>query len=191
MGTPVRGRVVVGVDDSPAGLRTLRVAVTQARLRDRELVAVRAFSPPRDREPQVRLAFGLPGSGGASQSWRRELAARERQALSIVERAFGQAMGVVPDTVRVRSLAVPGLPGPVLVDSDGWENDLLVVGTSASRHPLALTRLFRRSVSCYCAARAACPVLLVPPHELAREVGSRHRPWRRRELENLLTTGLR
>jgi nucleotide-binding universal stress UspA family protein len=189
MGETLRGRVVVGVDDSPAGLRTLRTAVTQARLRDRELVAVRAFSLPRDREPRrpVQQAYGLcdPGALGPSQSWRREMAGRQQQALSRIERAFGQAMGEVPDTVEMRWLATPGSPGPVLVESAYQEDDLLVVGTSAARH----RRLFRRSVSRYCVARAACPVLLVPPHALAREVGRRHRPWRRRELEHLLTAG--
>jgi nucleotide-binding universal stress UspA family protein len=53
---PARGgaaaRVVVGVDDSPGGLAALRCAVRQARSRDAELVAVRAW------------ALGLPRQGG-------------------------------------------------------------------------------------------------------------------------------
>jgi nucleotide-binding universal stress UspA family protein len=183
-----RGRVIVGVDDSLTGLRTLRAAVAEARCRHRELFAVRAFPfpPDRDSERRAQLAYGLSGLAGMplgpSPSWRQELVAREQQALSVVGHAFSQAMGGVPDQVRVRALAMPGAPGPVLVGTASGENDLLVVGTSLSARR---RRPFRRSVSRYCAARAACPVLLVPPHEFAREAG-KHRPWHRRELENLL-----
>jgi nucleotide-binding universal stress UspA family protein len=185
----VRGRVVVGVDDSPAGLRALRAAVIQARLGHRELVAVRAFPMPRDREAghAIAIAYGSPGSrepSGPSRARRRELVTRQRQALGVVKESFGQAMGSLPDGIQVRLQVSSGKPGPVLTATACRENDLLVVGAPASR---CWRRLFHRSVSHYCAARAACPVVLVPPPELARELGSRHRPWRRHDLDKLLT----
>jgi nucleotide-binding universal stress UspA family protein len=186
----VRGRVIVGIDDSPVGLRTLRAAVAEARWRHCELFAVRAFPfpPDRDSERRAQLACGLSGLArmplGPSPSWLQEVAAREQHALSVVGHAFGQAMGGVPDLVRVYALAWPGSPGPVLVGTASGENDLLVVGAPLSGR----RRLLRRSASRYCAAHAACPVLLIPPHEFAREVG-KHRPWHRHELENLLAAG--
>jgi nucleotide-binding universal stress UspA family protein len=191
--TTGRGRVIVGVDDTPTGLRTLRAAVKQASMQHRELIAVRAFSLPPDPAPALpdQHAYRLGGADmqlKAAQTWQREVAARERQAARMIERAFQQAMAEVPDTVGVRCLAIAGSPGPALVDSAYKEDDLLVVGTSASRH---WRRLFRRPVSRYCASHAACPILLVPPHELARQITRRHYHWRRHELENLLMEGSR
>lgn len=183
--------MIAGVDDTPTALRTLRAAVTQARIQNRELIAVRAFRLPRGREP-VSPCLRVFRPGGTdllpneAQSWQWEVAARERQAAAMIGRAFQQAMAEVPDTFGVRCLVVAGSPGPVLVESAHKEDDLLVVGASASR---PWRRLFRRSVSRYCAAHATCPVLLVPPHELARQVTGRHHHWRRHELENLLTAG--
>ena len=191
MATTVRGRVIAGVDDSPAGLRTLRTAVSQARQRHQELVAIRTFRLPRDTEVQrpVRIAYSPAGSTeppGPSREWLHEVALRQRRAMLLIDAAFEQAMGEIPDVVPVRVRASSGRPGPVLVGAACREGDLLVVGVSAARRWWPFRR---RPVDRYCAAHATCPVLVVPPPELAREAGGRHRPWRRRELDRLLTTG--
>jgi nucleotide-binding universal stress UspA family protein len=192
MATTVCGRVVVGVDDSPAGLRTLRAAVSQARQRHQELVAVRAFRLPRDPEAQrsVRLAWVLAGPGEPAvpaREWLHEVALRQRHAMHPDRCGVRAGHGEIPDAIPVRVRLSSGPPGPLPVGAACHEMDLLVVGISASHRWWP----FRRPVGRYCAAHATCPVLLVPPPELAREAGGRHRPWRRRELDRLLTAGLR
>jgi nucleotide-binding universal stress UspA family protein len=173
---------------SPSGPQALRAAVTQARLEHRELVAVRVFTSPRGRGKRrgIAASCGSPGSAQApepSRAWLRELAARQRQALDVGKEAFAQAMGGAPDNAMVRWQASSGKPGPVLTAIACRDNDLLIVGKPASQR---WRRLLHRSVSRYRAAHTACPVLLVPPPELARELGSRHRAWRRHELDKLL-----
>jgi len=192
MAARVDGRVIVGIEDSPAGLRTLRVAVTQAIQRRQELIAIHSFRLPRDRAAHrhARLAYGPAGSGeplGPSRVWMTEVTERQRRAMRVIETAFEQAVGEVPGTVPVRLRASSGAPGPVLASAACYETDLLVVGVSAARRRWS----FHRSVGRYCAAHAACPVLLVPAPELAREMGGRRRPWRRRELDRLLAVGPR
>ncbi|HYJ67967.1 MAG TPA: universal stress protein [Nocardioidaceae bacterium] len=181
--------VVVGVDDLPVGLRALRTAVTQARLLQRDLLAVRAFSAPPDRE-QIRttatagwLTYAPPTD--QSQTIQRFVAAREQDALRTVERAFVQAMGDVPDDVSVSPTALLGSPGQVLVQAAFQDEDLLVVGAQPRRR----LRGFRRSIGRYCLDHAKCPVLLVPPNDLARKVDRMHRPWRWRDLDKLFADG--
>lgn len=187
MRKPSPGRVVVGVHDSPAGLGALRAAVAQARSSGRELLAVRAFSPPQpDQESiwQTRPAFPMAVVPDLtpSPSWYRLLAARKRQAARAVEDAFAQAMGGIPRDVRVRPVTVLGSPGPVLVAAAHQEDDLLVVGVAAPPLPRRGLRLFpsfpwlRQSVGRYCSAHASCAVLAVPPNDLARRIEATHRP---------------
>jgi hypothetical protein len=82
--------------------------------------------------------------------------------------------------VDFHALVVRGEPGPALVDVAGPQ-DLLVVG--AGRRGW-LARIGHGKVSRYCLARAQCPVLAVPPPDLARAAGHRPRLWplRRGEL---------
>lgn len=104
MTKPRGGRVVLGVDDSPAGLRT---AVAQARQLDRDLLAVRAFLPPRpewERSGRITGIYLL--SAGSPQP--RLLASRERAAAQSVEQVFAQALGGVPADVTVCAVAVMG-----------------------------------------------------------------------------------
>ena len=106
---------------------------------------------------------------------------RERATLQTIERAFDQAMGGVPGNIRVRPMAIFGVPGPVLVGIACQDDDLLVVGTSSRR-----LRPFRRCVANYCTSHAGCEVLLVPPNDFAREVDGMHRRRRWREFDALL-----
>ena len=77
-----------------------------------------------------------------------------------------------------------GEPGPVLVDTASQTRDLLVVG--AGRRG-ALRRLAGCRVNRYCLAHARCPVVAVPPTELAQQAG--HRLGRRMFSRRALTAG--
>jgi nucleotide-binding universal stress UspA family protein len=150
-----RGEVIVGVDDSVTGLRTLREAVATARRRGLELRAVRAYT----------------------QGWAWDAGpVRCRQAAAVVDKAFAEAMGGIPDDVPVHTTTAVGPVHAVLVEYVRREDDLLVVGTSRRRWWWP----FRRSVGRYCAHCAPCPVLVVPPHAAARHLGGRRLWWRLR-----------
>ncbi len=177
------GRVIVGVDDSLAGLQALREAAGIARQRGMEVLAVRACRslpaeatfacwPPAVQDPMIRLP--LPSQDAYDQLGK-----------AFVEHAFNEAMGGIPDDVPVRTLIAYERPYRALTEAAWREADLLVIG--ASRHhpwwPL------RHSPGRYCAAHAVCPVLIVPPHQGVRELSQARRPWhwlrRRREFSSL------
>lgn len=181
------GRVIVGVDDSLAGLQALREAVEAARQRHMEVLAVRACHP-------------LP-AGASFDCWpaaRQDPAftpslllqdACEQMAADFVEHAFGEAMGGIPKDVPVRTIVSYQRPYHALTATACEETDLLVIGASR-HHPW---RPFRHSSGRYCAAHAVCPVLIVPPHLGIRELDPMWRPWhwlrRRREVSSL-TAGI-
>lgn len=142
-------RVIVGVDDSLAGLRALRLAVAEARRRHAVLHAVRVWNF----EPAWR---------GSPAGWYKQI---EREAVELIARAFGEAMGEVPDDVEVVTATPMGRPGRVLIDYAHGDDDLLVLGTGQRRW---WRRLFRSSTARYCAPRAWCPVVVVPPDAFAR-----------------------
>lgn len=149
------GRVVVGIDDSPAGLAALRCAVGLARSRGARLVAVRAW------------ALGLPRHGG----FRRH---RGRTPVVIAFRGTGPGhaarrltqralRNVAPDAMNDVDVTIQtpeGNPGPVLTQIASGDNDVLVVGTTPGP---SLKRMVHGSVSAYCTAHAHCPVTVVTP----------------------------
>jgi nucleotide-binding universal stress UspA family protein len=150
--TPVP-RVIVGLDDSAAGLAALRCAVNQARWRSAELVAVRAW------------ALGLPRHGGRRRrdNGRRHIVLRfdgsqqRATAADLARRAF-DAAGGLPRDVAVRIETPEGDPGAVLTGLARQDGDLLVVGTG---HGHLVKRVVHGSVSRYCARRCRCQVLVV------------------------------
>jgi nucleotide-binding universal stress UspA family protein len=142
------GRVIVGVAATIAGLQALRRAVDEARRRGVPLHAVRAWQFPSN------------WNGVDAARWRQETADEARAEL---REAFALAFGAVPTDVAVRPVIVEGAPHRVLVAQADRDSDLLVVGVHARRHPwLAM------GFGQYCRRHAGCPVLLVPPPELAR-----------------------
>jgi nucleotide-binding universal stress UspA family protein len=180
------GQVIVGVSNSLAGLRALREAVWLARRRGVELLAVRTFHRPFSEigsgYRQV-IELGAEAAPPRSEGYR-EWAAHERAAEAAVERAFEEAMGGVPADVPVRAMTKAGPPGLALVDATSREDDLLVVGASRRHRWWPLHRCIAR----YCSTRAGCPVLVVPPHDTARDLQRgrlRRWLWRRRKLSNL------
>ena len=149
------GRVVVGIDDSPAGLAALRWAIGFARSRRARLVAVRAW------------ALGLPRHGGLRHhGYRRSViitfhgaepvhAARRLAKRVLLEAASG-ALGDVDVSIETPE----GNPGPVLTQIASGSDDVLVVGTTPGP---SLRRAVHGSVSAYCTTHAHCPVTVVTP----------------------------
>src|SRR5947207_11261543 len=164
-------RVVVGVHDSLAGLCARRQAVTEARRRGAILHAVRAWPLT----PGTRVM--------AVQPWR---SVAVQEATVAVQQAFDDAMGGVPDDVTVHVMVTAGPPGAALVEYADRADDLLVVGAGQRRW---LRRLVGSSVARYCVRHAHCPVLAVPPPELA-QAGSISTLARalRREVQQLVDT---
>jgi nucleotide-binding universal stress UspA family protein len=141
---PFRGRVIIGVSDSVCGLRALRLAVSEARRRDRTLHAVRCWT-----RQQAAGLSPIPLADGRAEwgSW-------------LVRHVFDD-IGGVPTDLTVVMATVEGAPGPTLVRYADRDDDLLVVGEPQRR--------LRPSVARYCVAHASCPVLAVPPDRLARD----------------------
>lgn len=149
------GRVVVGVDDTLSGLHALRRAVAEARARRLPLHAVRAWRPaPRSRYPTLED----------------QQEAENNAASHLVEQAFADTMGGLPEDLDVETVLVPDLPGPTLLRHAAQDDDLLVLG--AGRRGF-WRRRFGRGVARYCLARATCPVLVVPPPPLTRTASTR------------------
>ena len=127
-----------------------------------------------------RVVAGVTGSVGNLQALRYAAAeARRREAplLAAWRRlwdAFDAALGGLPPDLHVEAAAVRGDPGRVLVATAGQQDDLLVVGAGRRGVPW---RLLRSRVSRYCLTHATCPVLVVPPSELAQEMEHRLHAW--------------
>lgn len=149
------GRVIVGVDDSQAGLAALRWAVRRARSSGASLVAVRSW------------ALGLPRHGGRH---RRRLAhlgvvlyfdGAEQRAASgkLVRRAFQIANGGLPGDVTVTVRTPEGDPGAALTRVAARFGDLIVVGED---HVPRWRRAREGSVIGYCVRHSSCPVVVVP-----------------------------
>jgi nucleotide-binding universal stress UspA family protein len=164
-------RVIVGASAEPGSIPALRYAETLARREDALLIAVHAWTPPGG-----ELADRRQPSAYLRQVWAQAAGRR------LVE-AMDAAWGGLPAGLEFHALVVRGEPGPALVNAAGSPQDLLVVGTGRRGW---LARLRHGKVGRYCLAHAPCPVLAVPPPDLARV--ARQRPhWRRRHGE--LTVG--
>jgi len=150
-------RVIVGASGSPGSLRALRYAEDLARAYGATLIPVLALV-----QPGGDLADPCQPSGYLRKVLRDDAGQRLQDALIA-------AWGEVLDDPPVMPLVVEcGEAGPVLVKVARCPGDLLVVGAG---HRRALGRVVGRRVSRYCLAHAQCPVLVIPPPALAREVG--------------------
>lgn len=162
-------RVIVGVTGSVGNLQALRRATAEARMRGTALVAVHAWLPPGGDLAERRFSVPELRQVWHDAAWRR------------VWDAFDAAFGGVPSDLLVEVLVTRGEPGRVLVKVADQEDDLLVIGAGRRR---ALRRVLPRRVCRHCVSHAACPVLIVPPSKLAREMEHRWHAWlvRRRAL---------
>lgn len=152
--TGLVGRVIVGVDDSAAGLAALREAVTLARAHHVPLVAVRAW------------ALGLPRHGGRrfKHLVHRHVilyfsgAEQHVACLELTRQAFKRALGSLPADVDLVMETPAGDPGIALTSMARRPGDLLVLGSS--RRP-SLRGLVHGSLSGYCQRHARCPLVVV------------------------------
>jgi len=141
-------RVIVGIQDSVAGLQALRCGVAEARRRGATVYLVRAVNAP------ARYPDG--------PMWHTEWAV---WAAEYAQQALATALGGIPRDVEVRTVALEGTAAPALVRFANGEDDLLVVGDA---QPSGIRRLWSGHVARYCARWSTCPVLLVPPPALSR-----------------------
>jgi len=136
--------IIVGVDQSGQSSAALLWAAAEARRRDLVLRIVHAWQQPE--------ANRLPAQRSTSPLDQDLLAEQE----DIFDRVTAILERVAPDLV-VTVEPVEGSPGPVLVDTAG-EGDLLVVGTAESP---GSKRLGYGPVSRHCVAHATCDVVVV------------------------------
>jgi nucleotide-binding universal stress UspA family protein len=163
------GRVIVGVSGSPGNIPAVRYAERIARRDDAVLLAVHTWIPPGGDLQERRMP-----SVALRRAW-------QEDARNLLRQALVTAWGCIPDGLDVECLIVCGETGPALVDVAGSAGDVLVVGTGRRGR---LARIWHGHVTRYCLAHAPCPVLTVPPADLARRarLGLRRWPFRRREL---------
>jgi nucleotide-binding universal stress UspA family protein len=157
-------RVIAGVSGSPGSLQAVRHAAGLARAHDATLIPVLVWMPPggdfADRShPSLYLR----------QLWREAAWLRLWHALEL-------SLGSIPDDVRSAARVLRGDAGAILVEAADRDGDVLVIG--AGRRG-AVGRLLACRVSRYCLAHARCPVVAVPPSDLAR-LGHGLRGWARR-----------
>ncbi|WP_066945559.1 universal stress protein [Streptomyces lushanensis] len=149
-----RRRVVLGVGGPVGGADATRFAFREARWRDCELVAVRAWRRPVHKNlphPQdPRADEGRTAHGDPAREYRRQADASIDRALAVVDGEF-------PDVVLRRRL-VEGTARRTLLDETA-SADLLVVGAKR-RHPALGPRLSRLQHALL--HHAACPVTVVP-----------------------------
>lgn len=146
-------RIIVGVSGSPGSLQALRHAADVARSDYVPLIPVLAWQPPGG-----DLADRSHPSPYLRKLWRDAAWERLWQATAL-------AFGGVPDDVAFAPEVVRGEPGYVLVAAASHPDDLLVIG--AGRRG-AVARALSCRVSRYCVAHAQCPVVAVPPPDLAQ-----------------------
>jgi len=159
-------RVIVGASATPGSIPALRYAEALARREGALLIVVHAWVPPGG-----DLADRRAPSAYLRQMWAQEAGRRLAEAIDA-------AWGGIPGSVEFHALVVRGEPGPALVNAADATDDLLVVG--AGRRGW-LARIGHGRVARHCLARAHCPVLVVPPPDLARVAG-RRRSMRRDDL---------
>jgi nucleotide-binding universal stress UspA family protein len=144
-------RVIVGIQDSVAGLQALRRGVEEARRRGATVYLVRVLNS----------ASRYPGGA----MWPVEPLA---WATEHAQEALTKAFGGFPRDVEVRTVALEGAVGAALVGFADRDDDLLVVGDA--QRP-GLRRPWSGRVARHCARRSTCPVLVVPPPALSRVDG--------------------
>ncbi len=155
-------RVIAGVSGSPGSLRALRYAEAIARAHMAALIPVIAWQPPGGDNYHLRMT---------SDFLRREW---EEMGVRRLRDACCSAWGDVPLSPFIHPHVERGPAGWVLVSIASRPGDLLVVG--AGRRG-TLRRPIGSKVCRYCMTHAQCPVVLVPPPELACAPGSRLIAW--------------
>ncbi|MGH9230018.1 MAG: universal stress protein [Acidimicrobiales bacterium] len=164
-GEPVRGRIVVGVDDSEQAAAALRWALEEGVLRQATVEVVHAWSPPVSALP-FGATFRIPVDEGEIDS------AARASVDEVVDAALAEMDERPPEVLRT---ILPGGAAMTLIDVSaggrrdqgvaggcragvGETADLLVVG---SHGRTGLSRLVLGSVAMACVQHAPCPVVVV------------------------------
>ena len=143
----LRGRIVVGVDDSEQAAAALRWALAEGVLRQATVEVVHAWSPP-----VSALPFGATLHLRAHEG---EIDAVARASVDeFVDAALAEMDEQPPEVLRT---ILPGSPAMTLVEV-AESADLLVVG---SHGRTGLSRLVLGSVAMACVQHAPCPVVVV------------------------------
>jgi len=133
-------KVVMGFDGSEPSMEALRWAARQADQTGSMLEVIMAWEWP----ASYGWSFSLPDDYSP-----------DTEAQSTLDVAVDRLRGDHP-RLKVQTTAIEGRPGPVLVEASHGA-DLLVVG---SRGHGSFSGMLLGSVSQYCVAHAACPVLV-------------------------------
>jgi nucleotide-binding universal stress UspA family protein len=152
-------RVVAGVCGSAGSLQALRDATEMSRHFGAQLMPVLAWTPPGG-----ELADRRYPSAELRALWQQNAWKRLWQAVDL-------AIGGPPEDIEFVPKVARGEPGDVLTRIASNPGDILVIGTG--RHG-GVRRLLACKVSRYCLAHACCPVIAVPPSELAVEAHGLH-----------------
>jgi nucleotide-binding universal stress UspA family protein len=161
-------RVIVGTCGSPGSIRALRYARDLAVSSEAMLFPVHAWLPPGGDLADRRAPNLILRRVWLDSAWKR--------LWDSVDAAFGGQ----PEGVAMSPVVVRGAPGEVLVSLASRSDDLLVVGAGSRGRWGGLARLGHGRVGRYCLAYASCPVVAVPPSELARYAGRLAGPRRLR-----------
>jgi nucleotide-binding universal stress UspA family protein len=135
-----RGRIVVGIDGSPASLQALEWAARQADLTDSRLEVVMTWQWP------VSSGWGVPVPDNFDP---------DEDVRKALESSLDTVRARYPD-LHIHPHVVGGHPAPILVEASKGA-DLLVVG---SRGHGEFVGMLLGSVSEYCTTNAHCPVLV-------------------------------
>jgi nucleotide-binding universal stress UspA family protein len=135
------GRIVAGIDGSPASLEALTWAARQAALTESALEILMTWEWP------ATYGWAIPYPTGFDPA---------QSVKEILEKAAGDIREQHP-ALEITTTTVEGHPAPVLVKSSHGAS-LLVVG---SRGHGEFTGMLIGSVSEYCATNAHCPVLIL------------------------------
>jgi nucleotide-binding universal stress UspA family protein len=151
------------VSGSPGSLQALRHAAGLAREHAAALIVVLAWIPPGGEIADRRCPSIQLRRVWAEAAWKR------------LWDSVDVALGGVPDDVIFEAHVLRGQPREMLVGCAD-EGDLLVIGAGRRGQP---GRLLACRVGSYCIAHARCPVIAVPPSELA-PLSHGLRGWARR-----------
>lgn len=139
-----KGRIIVGVDGSPASIDAIRWAAGQAKLTGSTLVAVTAWTIP--------ASYGVAFGGEDAVDWR-------QNAQQALDEALDEALGA--QAGGVEKVVDQGHPSYVMTEASK-NADLVVVG---SRGHGGFAGLVLGSVSQHVVSHASCPVVVTRHHK--------------------------